>query len=99
MDADRPLNNLLRTLRNEDYALIAAHLEGGSRSSQELLYNQGDDVETVYFPCAASLVSFVISGEDGREVEATLVGREGAVGGIVSLGHLPAYSRMVVKFG
>src|SRR5512135_3597750 len=41
----------------------------------------------------------LISSEDGRDVEATLVGREGAVGGIVSQGYLPAYSRIVVKFG
>ncbi|KIZ38941.1 Crp/Fnr family transcriptional regulator, partial [Rhodopseudomonas palustris] len=33
------------------------------------------------------------------DVEIILVGREGAVGGIVSLGHLPAYSKIVVKFG
>jgi len=31
-----------------------------------------------------------------RDIE---VGREGAVGGIVSHGHLPAYTRMIVKFG
>jgi hypothetical protein len=32
-------------------------------------------------------------------VETILVGREGAVGGIVSLGYLPAYTRITVKFG
>jgi len=53
----------------------------------------------VHFPCGPSLVSYLISSEDGRDVEATLVGREGAVGGIVSQGYLPAYSRIVVKFG
>ncbi len=36
--------------------------------------------------------------EDGRDVETILVGREGAVGGIVSEGYLPAYTRIVVKF-
>ncbi len=35
----------------------------------------------------------------GRDVETILIGREGAVGGIVSLGNLPAYCRVVVKFG
>ena len=37
--------------------------------------------------------------EDGRDVETILVGREGAVGGIVSQGYLPAYTRICVKFG
>src|ERR1700687_3872085 len=35
----------------------------------------------------------------GRDVETILVGREGAVGGIVSQGYLPAYTRIMVKFG
>jgi hypothetical protein len=43
-------------------------------------------------------VSYLVSNEDGRDVETVLVGREGAVGGIVSLGHLPAYCRIMVKY-
>jgi DNA-binding transcriptional regulator YhcF (GntR family) len=44
-------------------------------------------------------VSYIVPNEDGRDVETILVGREGAVGGIVSEGYLPAYSRIMVKFG
>jgi hypothetical protein len=40
-----------------------------------------------------------VANEDGRDVETILVGREGAVGGIVSEGYLPAYTRIMVKFG
>src|SRR5207253_7910759 len=65
----------------------------------DLLYSPGTNVETVYFPCGPSLVSFVVPNEDGRDVETILVGREGAVGGIVSQGHLPAYTRISIKFG
>jgi hypothetical protein len=96
---DRPHNNLLRRLREPDYALIADALEGCTLDEDELLYSPGDHVELVHFPCEASLVSYLIANEDGRDVETTLVGREGAVGGIVSQGHLPAYSRILVKFG
>ena len=42
---------------------------------------------------------FLVSSEDGRDVETVLIGREGAVGGIVSSGHLPAYYRIIVKNG
>lgn len=97
--SDRPHNNLLRKLRDRDYALIAAHIEMDKALPGDLLYNPGDDVETVFFPCGASLASFLIANEDGRDVETILVGREGAVGGIVSQGNLPAYSRITVKFG
>ena len=101
-DADsneRPHNNLLRRLNSADYALIADQLDHGRLDEDLLLYSPGDDVEVVHFPCGPSLVSYLVSSEDGRDVEATLVGREGAVGGIVSQGYLPAYSRIVVKFG
>ncbi|MBV9348538.1 MAG: Crp/Fnr family transcriptional regulator [Pseudolabrys sp.] len=95
----RPYNNLLRHLRDTDYALVAPHLESVERNTDDLLYSAGDNVETVYFPCGASLVSYLVGSEDGRDVETVLVGREGAVGGIVSHGHLPAYCRITVKHG
>src|SRR6266581_2336700 len=63
------------------------------------LYSPGDDVEIVHFPCGPGLVSYMVASEDGRDVETVLVGREGAVGGIVSQGYLPAYTRIMVKFG
>lgn len=91
-------NNLLKALRPGDYALLAAHLEETEAPAGQLLYSPGDDVGTVYFPCGPSLASFLVCNEDGRDVETILVGREGAVGGIVSSGHLPAYCRIVVKF-
>lgn len=95
----RPNNNLLRRLNPGDFALIAPHLAREAAQSNALLYNPGDDVDTVYFPCDASLASYLVANEDGRDVETILVGREGAVGGIVSLGYLPAYTRITVKFG
>ena len=96
---ERPFNNLLRRLRDADFALIAPHLTQDDAQPNDLLYSPGDDVEIVHFPCGPSLVSYVVPSEDGRDVEAILVGREGAVGGIVSQGHLPAYTRIMVKFG
>jgi DNA-binding transcriptional regulator YhcF (GntR family) len=96
---DRPFNNLLRRLSASDFALIEPHLTHEEAAANELLYNPGDDVEIVHFPCGPSLATYLVSNEDGRDVETILVGREGAVGGIVSEGYLPAYTRIVVKFG
>jgi DNA-binding transcriptional regulator YhcF (GntR family) len=98
MVAERPYNNLLRRLNAADYALIAPYLAHGEAQAGELLYNPGDDVEVVHFPCGPSLASYLVANEDGRDVETILVGREGAVGGIVSEGFLPAYTRIMVKF-
>ena len=97
--ADRPFNNLLRRLNAADFALLAPHLIQDEADANDLLYNPGDDVEIVHFPCGPALVSFMVPNEDGRDVETILIGREGAVGGIVSQGFLPAYTRITVKFG
>jgi hypothetical protein len=96
---ERPFNNLLRRLNDADFALIAPHLVAADSDPNDLLYSPGDNVETVHFPCGPSLVSYMVANEDGRDVETILIGREGAVGGIVSQGNLPAYTRIIVKFG
>lgn len=95
----RPYNNLLRRLNEADYALIAPHVAIETADANDLLYNPGDNVQVVHFPCGPALATFLVANEDGRDVETILVGREGAVGGIVSEGFLPAYTRIVVKFG
>jgi hypothetical protein len=94
----QPYNNLLRRLSTSDFALLAPHLVPVESAAGDLLYNPGDDVEIVHFPCGPSLASYLVANEDGRDVETILVGREGAVGGIVSEGYLPAYTRIMVKF-
>ncbi len=96
--AERPFNNLLRRLNAPDFGLIAAHFAAIDADAGDLLYSPGDDVEIVHFPCGPSLVSYLVPNEDGRDVETILIGREGAVGGIVSQGYLPAYTRIMVKF-
>ncbi|KAJ8136969.1 hypothetical protein OY671_009818, partial [Metschnikowia pulcherrima] len=86
----RPFNNSLRRFNDADFALVEPSLERVDAKADELLYNPGDNVETVHFPCGPSLASFLVANEDGRDVETILVGREGAVGGIVSQGYSPA---------
>lgn len=98
-EVSRPLNNLLRFLRPEDYELLRPNLQSLHNEAHHQIYSPGDNVENVYFPCGATLVSFMVTNEDGRDVDTILVGREGAVGGIVSHGNLPAYAKIVVKFG
>src|SRR5262249_21267617 len=96
---ERPFNNLLRRLNPADFALLAPHLTADEARPGDLLYNPRDNVQTVHFPCGPTLVTYMVPNEDGRDVETILIGREGAVGGIVSQGFLPAYTRITVKFG
>ncbi|MEH2559637.1 hypothetical protein V1286_007166 [Bradyrhizobium algeriense] len=81
---ERPFNNLLHRLNDADFALIEPHLVAADADPNDLLYSPGDNVETVHFPCGPSLVSYRVANEDGRDVETILIGREGAVVGIVS---------------
>src|SRR5690349_23115020 len=61
-------NNLLRRLRPDDFTLLAPHLDQRLRPVGDLLYSPGDNVEFVYFPCGPSLVSYLVTNEDGRDV-------------------------------
>jgi len=97
--SQRPLSSLLMALKDQDYELIEPYLVPETRLTGDFLYRPGDHIAQVYFPLGPSLVSYLVTNSDGRDVETILVGREGAVGGIVSSGHLPAYCLITVKFG
>jgi CRP-like cAMP-binding protein len=91
-------SNLLRALRSKDMAILKPSLERVHFERGNVIYKPGDDVNFAYFPCGASLASFMILLEDGKSAETALIGREGAIGGIVSQGRLPAYAQSMVLF-
>src|SRR6185437_230460 len=62
-----------------------------------VLYEPGEDVATTFFPIAGSMISLVLVMDDDRAIEVATIGHEGAVGGIVSSGHKPAFARTVVE--
>ena len=92
-------NNLLRALNAADMALLARRLEDWSAPTGALLHEPGDTVRYAYFPRGSSLIAYQVLLRDGRAVETAIVGREGAAGGIVSQGRLPAFARAVVQMG
>jgi len=91
-------NNLLRALRPADLAILDPYLEPWIGRRGEIIYEPGYTVTSVYFPCASSMISYLVVLQNGMGVEAGLVGREGAVGGMVSRGRLPAFARAEVQF-
>lgn len=91
-------NNLLRALRPTDIAILNAYLEPWIGARGQIIHEPGDPVRTVYFPCGPSLISYLVVLQNGTAVETALIGREGAVGGIVSRGRLPAFARAEVQF-
>jgi len=91
-------NNLLCALKPNDFELLLANLGRAQHAAGDVLYEPGDTVNYAYFPCGQALASYRVILPDGRGVETALIGREGAIGGIVSHGRLPAYARALVQF-
>jgi CRP-like cAMP-binding protein len=93
----RPANQILRLLPGTAMEAIEPSLEAINLERGETLFEPGDDVTHVCFPLDSTVVAFVLPMRDGRTVEAATIGREGAVGGVVSLGLKPAFTRAMVQ--
>ena len=84
-------NRLLATLSAEDREQIEAEAEIVDLSLGGLILERGKQVEASLFPFGPTVISMVVD-VDGRSIEVASVGDEGAVGGIISCGHAPAYT-------
>lgn len=91
-------NNLLGVMSLEDSRLLEPLVFRFHGTVGDVLLEPGGTVRYAYFPCGPSLISCLVILRDGRAVETALIGREGAVGGIVSQGRLPAYAKAEVQF-
>ncbi|MGZ2411790.1 CRP-like cAMP-binding protein [Sphingomonas sp. F9_3S_D5_B_2] len=88
-------NRLLTTFDHEARALLEPtgsiiQLEVG-----DVVLRRGDHVAASLFPFGPTMIALVVD-LPGRSIEVASIGREGAVGGIVSCGHAPAFSRATV---
>lgn len=92
-------NNLLDALAPPDRDAIMAVARRVQLTTGDLLYDLGDPVEHCYFPCGAAIASYLVVMDDGLAIETAMVGSDGALGGIVSHGHVPSFSRSVVLRG
>lgn len=93
----RVANRLLAAVSVADFEKLVGRLEVVTLNRGQVLFEPGDDVITTYFPAHKTMVSLLIITRDGHEIEAATIGREGAVGGIVSAGNKPAFGRAVVQ--
>ena len=91
-------NNLLSALRKKDQEILQPHFKRIYAKTGTVIHRQGAAVDAAYFPCGESLAAFTILLRDGREIDSALIGREGAIGGILSQGYLPAYARARVQY-
>lgn len=95
---DIAANRLLATLSQADRDSLAGHMMAFDLKAQHVLQRAGDEVVDTWFPCGPAMAAFSVRIEEGASVEVALVGREGAIGGIVSNGHVPAFANAQVMY-
>lgn len=86
-------NSLLGLLDEGVSAKLAADMEAVHLDRGDILVDVGETVKYAYFPCNGTMVSYLVVLPNGSTVETGLIGREGAVSGVVSHGSLPAFAR------
>ena len=85
-------NRLLSTFEREARRLIEPFGELVELRTGETVLDRGDQPKVSLFPIDSTMISLGIELSSGRSAEVASIGREGAVGGIVSCGKAPAFS-------
>ena len=85
-------NRLLATFSSEARSLIEPSATMIELKSGQIVLARGDQVAFSVFPVGPTMISMSVALSGGRSAEVASIGREGAVGGIVSCGHAPAFS-------
>ena len=89
-------NRLLSTFPAEARALVEPFGTIVQLDTGETVHARGANVNSTYFPFGPAMISLAIDMANGRSIEVASIGHEGAVGGIVSCGHAPAFARSQV---
>lgn len=90
-------NLLLATFSPEARALLEPFAEIVELELGEIVQERGRNVTGSVFPFGEAMVSLIVELRDGRTIEVASIGREGAVGGIISCGQVPAFARARVQ--
>lgn len=85
-------NRLLSTFSREARALIEPFATAVELEAGDSVLQRGVQVRSSLFPVGPTMVTLRAELVGGRSTEVASIGREGAVGGIVSCGHAPAFS-------
>ena len=89
-------NRLLATFPNELRAMVENRMEMVELELGRTVLRRGAEVGHSLFPFGSTMISMAVDLDDGRSIEVASIGREGAVGGIISCGHVPAFTRAEV---
>src|SRR3569623_1547617 len=89
-------NRLLLAMEPKELGILSGHLVHVTLEKGVLLYEPGDDIDTIYFPHDA-VISLMTLMEGGEAIESATIGREGALGLLAAINPRPALSRAIVQ--
>jgi len=92
-------NRLLATFSPEARELIEPFGKMIELRAGATVLTRGEQVSSSIFPIESTLITLVVDMSGGRSIEVASIGSRGAVGGIVSCGHAPAFTRAEVLVG
>ena len=95
-NSPRSQNMLLAALPVDEFALLRPNLQSVDIPMGLVLIRSGDVPAKAYFPQGAVIAS-CITLNDGRVVEARIVGREGALGAAIGAGERSSFTSAVVR--
>ena len=91
-----PRNNLLASLASEDLEALSPHLKPVPLEKGALLFDPGDEIDTIYFPHNAE-ISLMTLMQSGEAIESATIGREGALGLMAAISPRRSLSRAIVQ--
>jgi CRP-like cAMP-binding protein len=78
-DGTAVANKILLSIPEHEFSAIGPHLEPVALPRHRILHEPNEELDFAYFP-NSGLISLVVAMEDGKTVEAAVVGNEGAAG-------------------
>jgi CRP-like cAMP-binding protein len=85
-------NRLLAAMPSDVWQDLKPHLEVVDLGPGQVLCAAGKPLAETYFPLTGTMVAVLVILRDGKAVEATIIGREGVVGGIVTGPDHPSFA-------
>ena len=92
-------NKLLASFSRDARAAIEPAADVVELKPGDRVLKRGVNVDATLFPVGSTAVSLLVDLAADRSVEVASIGSEGAVGGIVSCGNAPAFTRAEVLIG
>jgi CRP-like cAMP-binding protein len=95
-EAGRYDNYILAALPRKTLAMLERDLKEVSLPLGVVCFEPGDMIDQIYFP-ATGMISLLVAAGNGAMVEATMIGREGAVGLQRAIGIRKSFTRATVQ--